>query len=92
MAFMGQTARERSAWSRAISEQIKAERTDRNVSVSDMWQRSEISLNTLYRIEDGQRVPDVSQLARICDALGMSPVTLMQHAQERLSARRLTTE
>ena len=70
--------RERSDWSDAVAATIRAERAALSLTQSDVIARSGLARSTYIRIETGQRVPDVTQLARIAEALGMRLVELAE--------------
>lgn len=81
---MPRTRRERSDWSQAVADQIRHERSAAGVSMDDMTPRTGICRSTMYRIEAGTRVADVTQLHRICDALNVPVSTFMRRVEDRV--------
>lgn len=80
------TARERSPISDAVAATIRAERAAAELTQSDMQDRAGIPKQTYIRIEKGQRVVDVTQLAHICAALGLTLEQFMARVGERLDS------
>lgn len=77
-------ARERSAWSDAIADEIRAERARAHLTQKDVFEAAGIPRATYLRIETGQRVADTTQLARICLALGLKVSTLTARAEDAM--------
>lgn len=50
-----------------------------------MAERSGIPRSTYYKLETGKRVADVSQLGRMCDALGMTLTEFITRAEARVT-------
>ena len=73
--------RERSEWSDAIAAEIRAQRARANLTQAEVIERSGLGTSTYTRIEQGKRVPDVTQLWRICQALGVPPSELVARAE-----------
>ena len=86
LLFMAMTdnARERSAWSDAVSAQIRAERAAAGLTQADVVKRSGIPRSTYIRIESGSRVPDVTQLARLCDSWGLGLSEFFRRVEGRM--------
>ena len=80
------TGHERTAWSDAVARQIAAERAYRRWTQAEMVERSGIPRSTYIRLENGSRVADVSQIFRICEALGIKHSEFTQRVEERLTA------
>lgn len=57
-----------------VSSQCTEFRKNANKSQFDMAEITGLSLSTIYRLESGQRIPDLEQLFRYCYALDI-PVT-----------------
>jgi len=80
----GQTAREASPLSRALGIVILAERNAAGLSREQVEAVTGVSYSTIRRIEAGERVPTVTQVRDIADALDMRASELMRLAEERL--------
>lgn len=78
-------ARQPSETSRAIAAQIRAERAAANLTKDDVLKAAGISRTTYYLLESGERTLDVTQLANICRAIGISMGTLLERAERRAS-------
>lgn len=79
------TKRASDEWSSAIAAQIRAERAALGVTQVELLTRANLPKSTYIRIETGERAPDVTQVAKIAGALGMSVSTLIQRAEERVA-------
>lgn len=77
-------ARQPSPMSEAVAAQIRAERAAANLTKDDVLKRAGISRTTYYKLESGERVLDVSQLAAICKVLGISITLLLERAMARI--------
>lgn len=73
------------AFARAIAEQIKAERAAAGVTRDEITDATGIARSTLYRIERGERVPDMIQLAQIASALPVSVDVIVARAVDRMT-------
>lgn len=73
--------RERSEWSDAVAAEIRAQRARAKLTQAEVIERSGLGASTYVRIEQGKRVPDVTQLWRICQALGVPPSELVARAE-----------
>ena len=73
--------RERSEWSDAVAAEIRAQRARAKLTQAEVIERSGLGASTYVRIEQGKRVPDVTQLWRICRALGVQPSELVARAE-----------
>lgn len=80
---MGDNARERSPWSDAVAAQIRAERAAAEQTQEQVYTAAGIARSTYIRLEKGTRVAGVTQLARICGALGMPLLTFMERVEAR---------
>lgn len=80
---MGDNARTRSPWSEAAARTIRAERAAAGLSQAAVIKAADLSRSTYLRLESGERVADISQLAAIALALGIEPTDFV----ERISAR-----
>lgn len=74
--------RERSEWSDAVAAEIRAQRARAKLTQAEVIERSGLGASTYVRIEQGKRVPDVTQLWRICQALGVPPSELVARAEQ----------
>ena len=80
-------ARERSRFSEAIAAEIRAERARVERTQQDVFEEAGIPRATYIRIENAKRVPDTTQLARICQALGIPMSELIVRAERGLAER-----
>src|SRR5690349_24854027 len=78
---MGQQPRRHSALSRALAEEIRAQRRAVEMSQDELGKRAGVSRGQVVRIEAGERVLDVTQVAAFADALRLDIVTLFQRAE-----------
>lgn len=77
-------ARERSQWSEAVSAQIRAERAASDLTQADVVKRSGIARSTYVRIEAGTRVPDVTQVAQLCEVWGIGLAEFFGRVESRM--------
>lgn len=80
---MSDNKREQSPWSTATSAQIRAERAAAGLTQAQMVELSGIARSTYIRLEKGDRVPDITQLARICGALDMPLSVFLERVEAR---------
>lgn len=59
-----------------VSNQCCAMRKKANMSQYDISEITGMGINTIYRIETGQRIPDLEQLFRYCYALNIPIIEL----------------
>lgn len=78
--------RNRSAIALAVAAQIRAERAASGLTQRQVMDLSGLPKSTYLRLESGERVADVSQLAAFCAAVGVPLAEFMHRAEERLSA------
>ena len=78
--------RNRGAWTLAVAAQIRAERAAAGMTQQQVMDRSGLPKSTYLRMESGERVADVGQLAAFCAAVGIPVSALMQRAEDRLSS------
>ena len=83
---MGQQPRRHSALSKALAEEIRAQRRAIEMSQEELGKRAGVSRGQVIRIENGERVLDVTQLEFIARALGVSMLDLFQGAESRVQA------
>jgi DNA-binding XRE family transcriptional regulator len=81
--LFGMDNRERSPWSESVAAQIRAERAAASLTQDELVALSGIPRSTYIRLERGQRVADVSQLARICGALELPLSEFWQRVEAR---------
>jgi transcriptional regulator with XRE-family HTH domain len=82
---MGQErGRNRSGLTRAVAAQIRAERAASGLTQQKVVDKSGIPKSTYIRLESGERVADVQQLAAFCAALDIPLAVFMQRAEDRL--------
>ena len=77
-------ARERSVWTTVTAATIRSERAARTWSREELAEASGIPLGTLRRLESGDRVQDVTQIARVAAAFGTTMSTFFERAETRL--------
>ena len=65
-----------------IGANIEKYRKARNISRSDLAEKMQVSLSTVYRWESGDRIPDVTMLMKLCRLLGVSADTLLRGVSE----------
>lgn len=68
----------------ALAAQLRAERAYADITVEELARRSRVSKNTLMAILNGQKPADVSQLANICEALGVEILDVFSRTEERM--------
>lgn len=68
----------------AVAEQLRAERAARQMPFKDLVTATGLSEQTLIRYFNGKRDIPMTQLAAISDALGLSPVELINRAVDRI--------
>lgn len=78
---MASNARERGDLSRRVSEEIRAERARQRRTQKDVYTAAGMASSTYVRLETGERVVDVEQLAKVAEALGLRPYVLVQRAE-----------
>ena len=83
---MGQQPRRHSALNDALAEEIRAQRRAIEMSQAELGKRAGISRGQVIRIENLERIIDVSQADAFARALGLSMVELMQRAEVRVAA------
>jgi transcriptional regulator with XRE-family HTH domain len=79
------SGRNRSALTLAVAAQIRAERAASGLTQRQVMEKSGIPKSTYLRLESGERVADVQQLAAFCAAVDISLADLMRHAEERVA-------
>ena len=77
-------ARERSDWSDATARAIRAERAARTWSQDELSARSEIPKSTLRRLENGERVADVTQVAKLAEAVSLDLAAFVSRIVDRV--------
>lgn len=80
------TDRDRTPWSLAIAAQVRAERSACGWTQAEAVRRVKryMGRSTYLRLESGERVADVSQIAQVCDVFGIDFMTLVARAEERV--------
>lgn len=78
---MANNARDRGDLSRRVSEEIRAERARQRRTQKDVYTAAGMASSTYVRLETGERVIDVEQLAKISEALGLRPYVIVQRAE-----------
>ena len=83
MGTLGDNARERSSMSDSVAAQIRAERAALRVTQQQMADPSGLSRITVIRLENGDRVADTTQLARVCKAAGITLSEFFRRVEQR---------
>ena len=83
---MGQQPRRHSALNDAVADEIRAQRRALEMSQAELGKRAGMSRGQVIRIENKERVIDVSQADAFARALGVSMVELFQRAEVRVAA------
>ena len=80
------TDRDRTPWSLAIAAQVRAERSACGWTQAEAVRRVSgyMGRSTYLRLESGERVADVSQIAQVCEVMGIDFMTFMKRASERV--------
>ncbi len=60
-----------------IGKMIKKYRKLQNLSVIELAQKAKLHRNTIYKIESGQRIPNVNTLKKVALALDIPPSVLI---------------
>jgi mannose-6-phosphate isomerase-like protein (cupin superfamily) len=60
-----------------LGERLREYRTAANLTLAEVAERSGFGKAYLSRIENGQKVPPIASLARICAVFGVEPATLL---------------
>lgn len=84
LTMSAMNARERSPHSQAIADQIKAERARRGLTQREVYDAIDMARMTYIRIENGARVADVTQLAKIASVFEMPLALLIQRAEAEI--------
>jgi len=83
---MGQQPRRHSALNDAIADEIRAARRALEMSQDELGKRAGVSRGQVVRIENKERILDVTQVDAFARALGVPLVDLFSRAEERLRA------
>ena len=70
------------AYSRALARHIASQATQRCITQSALADATGIPQGTISRVFAGQRAMTVTDLARLCDALGISQTAAIRAARE----------
>lgn len=76
-------SRERSAWSDAVAEQIRAERAVLHWTQKQVYEAANVARSTYLRLEKGSRVADSTQLARLCGVYGIPISEFFRRVEQR---------
>lgn len=76
-------SRERSAWSDAVAEQIRAERAILHWTQKKVYEAAGLPRSTYIRLENGKRVADSTQLSRLCGVYGIPISEFFRRVEER---------
>lgn len=86
LTHMGDTERQAEnsaidAANAAVAAHLRAERARADLKQTELAARTGLSVNTILRLENGQRVMSLSQLFAIAAALGVTPGDFVDSAQ-----------
>lgn len=81
---MGQQPRKHSETNNALADEIRAERRAQEMSQDELGKRVGLSRVQIVRIENKDRVIDVSQAEGFAKALGLSVLELFMRAERRM--------
>ncbi|MFR9773171.1 helix-turn-helix domain-containing protein [Nocardia sp. SC052] len=65
----------------AVARHLKAERVRRGLLQADLAKKAGLAVNTIRRLENGEREMKFSQLFALAEALGVSPGAFIDAAQ-----------
>jgi transcriptional regulator with XRE-family HTH domain len=68
-------------------ERLKQLRRLAGISQSTLGKRADLSLDAVYRIESGQRAPNLGSVFRLARALGVTPAELLSDNTPRREGR-----
>lgn len=80
---MASNTRERTPWSDAVANEVRAERARKGWTQLEMVRHTGLSRSTYMRIESGEHIADMSELARICGAVGIPLSQFVRQVEER---------
>src|SRR5690606_32081987 len=83
---MATNKRERSDYSDRVAAQVRMERTNAGLTQAAVYEPAGMSRSTYIRIERGEHVLDVTQLAGICVPLRTSPADLLERVERAVIA------
>lgn len=66
-----------------VVSRLKAERERQKLSQLELSYRSDVSQNMIAYIESGKRVPSLSTVLKLCNALNINPSELFQDEYEK---------
>src|SRR4029450_4858145 len=69
-------------------ERLKELRRERVLSLRELEERSGVSYNTIWRIEDGRQGAHPRTIRKLAEALGVDPTELTRGESERWAGRR----
>jgi DNA-binding XRE family transcriptional regulator len=81
--LMASNTRERTPWSDAVANEVRAERARKGWTQLEMVRHTGLSRSTYMRIESGEHIADASELARICGAVGIPLSEFFRRVEER---------
>lgn len=81
---MAQTTREQSPLSAAVAAQVRAERAAAGLSREQACALTHLPMSTYRRVESGERVATITQLANIAAGFGMRTSELLERAERRV--------
>lgn len=74
-------------WDAATAETIRAERAAAKLSQAEVVRRSGISRPSYIRYENGERKPDLAQVASIAEALSIPFTTFARRIEDRANEK-----
>jgi transcriptional regulator with XRE-family HTH domain len=82
---MGQQPRRHSALNDAVADEIRAQRRAIEMSQDELGKRAGVSRGQVIRIENHERILDVSQVDAFARALGIPMLELFERAEKRMA-------
>ncbi len=65
-----------------LAQRLREERESRNISQLDLALKANLSQNIVAMIETNRRVPNLSTIFKLCDALDINPAVLFERTSE----------
>lgn len=72
-------------WRQVVGEQLRTERTDRELRIADVAARAGVSPQYLSELERGRKDPSSEVLSAVSGALGLSVLEITRRAGRRLT-------
>ena len=82
---MSENSRERSPFSEAVAAQIRAERGASGMTQRETYEHAGLPKSTYIRLEQGTRVADMTQIARLCTVWGIPTSQFFHRVEDRMA-------